>query len=212
MAEKAAGTPAKKAGSTTPAAATPRTPASAGESPHFGSGRSSKGSKSEYDLHSKLFLEQMLGIVVTQFLALASIHTAAQLFDVESKSDETILQAMIDSEEAKDQESASRILSAWANKLKAKLAESSAKKKGRPQGKAINPEVLKDASDPYDLMSDVTKKFLATMEIYTAEEQWNVRTQRPRVDRVRERLESELSPVCSCHGLGRHGCSRATRK
>ena len=142
--------------------------------------RTSKGgssSKAEYDLHSKLFLEQVLGIDVTKFLALASIHTAAQLFESQSRNDETLLKAMVDAEEAKDLESASLILKAWVQKLKVSLETANTpKKKGRPQGKAIKPETLKDANDPYDLMSDVTKKFLATMDIHDAEKFLSTRT------------------------------------
>ena len=157
---------------------TPRTPAAAAPAPATStSRRASRGNKSEYDLHSKLFLEQILGIDVTQFLALASIHTAAQLFECETSNDETILQAMVDAEEAKDVKSATVILKVWTQKLRDNLAANpTPKKKGRPQGKAIKPETLRDASDPYDLMSDVTRKFLATMDIHDAEKFLSTRT------------------------------------
>lgn len=170
-----------KGGASTPPTRTQpsRTPSTAPK-PSSGSGRrTSRGSssKSDYDMHSKLFLEQVLGIEVTEFLALASIHTAAQLFESDETSDESILQAMVDAEEAKDIQSASVILKAWVQKLKDNLTTPvPSKRKGRPQGKAIRPETLKDATDPYDLMSDVTKKFLATMDIHTAEKFLSTRT------------------------------------
>ena len=174
--------PSKGSTPTAPTRSQPtRTPATAPKpsSPSDSGRRSSRGSssKTDYDMHSKLFLEQVLGIEVTEFLALASIHTAAQLFESDETSDESILKAMVDAEEAKDIESASIILKAWVQKLKDNLSASvSPKKKGRPQGKAIRPETLKDASDPYDLMSDVTRKFLATMDIHTAEKFLSTRT------------------------------------
>lgn len=186
----------------TPKAPPKKTPASAPPASTSETGRrASRGSnKAEYDMHSKLFLEQVLGIEVTQFLALASIHTAAQLFDSESKNDETLLKAMVDAEEAKDIKSALVILRAWTEKLRENLeASAPSKKKGRPQGKAIKPETLKDASDPYDLMSDVTRKFLATMGIHTAEKFLSTRTTEIAAEFVKFRKKEGMAEL---KGLG----------
>ena len=186
---------------TQPSQAQARDPAPALVEPTSESGRrASRGSKAEYDLHSKLFLEQVLGIEVTQFLALVSIHTAAQLFESETKKDETLFRAMVDAEEAKDMKSAPVILKAWAQKLRENLEISSPpKKKGRPQGKAIRAEILKDASDPYDLMSDVTRKFLATMGIHTAEKFLSTRTTEIAAEFVKFRKKEGMAEL---KGLG----------
>lgn len=184
-----------------PKAAPAKAPASAPPATSETGKRTSKGGgKAEYDLHSKLYLEQVLGIEVTEFLALASIHTAAQLFDSESMKDETLLKAMVDAEEAKDIKSAPVILKAWTDKLRDNLdASTPSKKKGRPQGKAIKPETLKDASDPYDLMSDVTRKFLATMGIHTAEKFLSTRTTEIAAEFVKFRKKEGMAEL---KGLG----------
>lgn len=191
--------PPKTPASRTPAARTPATPvvSSTAESAR----KPPKASKSEYDLHSKLFLEQILGVDVTEFLALASIHTAAQLFDTETNDDETLLNAMVEAEEAKDLETAANTLKAWTTKLRDNLSGPApkSKRKGRPQGKAIKPEILRGASDPYDLMSDVTKTFLATMDIHTAEQFLSTRTTEIAAEFVKFRKKNGMPEL---KGLG----------
>ena len=149
-----------------------RTPASKSTTPK---GASRKSPKWEDDLDPKAFLGDTLGPEVADFLAKHSIVSASELFESESSNVEHLLKAMVEADEAKDVESAALILKAWTDKLRDRLS-SSAKKKGRPQGKAIRPSTLRDASDPYDLLSEVTRRFLASMDIHNAETFLTTRT------------------------------------
>lgn len=159
--------------------------------------------QAQYALHTKLFLDDVLGSEVTQVLGAANIDTAARLFELNFDPGEELCKCMVDSKMAVDSKGCESLLRLWCERLRDELdkhkrardeTESMPSPK-RPRmrensmssvGSSISdrkPEVAPRASrfdrpprDPYEALSAVTKRFLGSMGITTAEKFLTTRT------------------------------------
>jgi len=167
---------------------------------------SSSRKQSEYDLHSKLFLDEVLGEEETDILGAVGLHTAGELFEADDEWRSHIVNEIREAQLATGADDAEKLIEQWTSQLKEELgitgeyqgqnpvkrkrkfdsAESASKKtrsaakpkksNSHPHHKIVNSATVANVSDPYELLSSVTKEFLATIGIETAEKFLATRT------------------------------------
>lgn len=153
-----------------------------------------------YASHSPLFLEHVLGNDVSSFLSTVNISTALDLENVDTSDDSIFCQRLIENKRANDHSSCLELVKKWQSQLHAQLKDmpkdEKPKKVSSPapvrtpkaapvrtpkaapvseRGKHRTPRYL-TFSDPFDVLSAVTKVFLATMDINTGKEFLSTRT------------------------------------
>ena len=82
---------------------------------------SSARRQSDYDLHSKLFLDEMLGEEETDVLASVHIHTTAQLLEADEEDRESLASEMVAAGLVDQEEESKALVEKWIKSLKEKL-------------------------------------------------------------------------------------------
>ena len=113
--------------------------------------------QSEYDLHSKLFLDEILGEEETDVLAASHIHTAAQLFEANEET-RTLLADKIAAAELVDEvEEAEALIEQWIISLKELLDLDLTDQYAPPKKKAKSSEKKKSISSEKNESSSSAK-------------------------------------------------------
>ena len=153
--------------------------------------------QTQYALHTKLFLEDVLGDDVTTFLTATGITTAAELFNARSERDSPLTERILDAGRAENTSECDSLIKSWCDKLESELdqlrpkrkAESApaavpqpAKKPKKPKasgatkGQNQKQSISRELVDPFGALSASSKQFLATLDIVTAEQFLTTRT------------------------------------
>lgn len=147
-----------------------------------------------YALHSQYLLQQVLGEEITELLKECDIISAASLFDLNFSSSQLLYKGLLRTRRATNHESCHRLVNLWCKKLKdeldsmvspkrpAETMQSAPAKKARvkaepkPMSTSSAGAGVRSLVDPYEALSLVTKKFLGSMGIDTAEKFLTTRT------------------------------------
>jgi hypothetical protein len=169
--------------------------------------------QADYDLHSKMFLDEVLGEKFTDTLSAANIHTAAQLFEANSKPGSVLSARLLEEEIVEDEDESEPLVAEWCKSLKEKLdvvrhsqPQTKSTDDGAPRAKRPKPEpktpgsaAVRNASDPFELLSAITKQFLVTIGITTAEQFLSTRTTEIAAEFVQFRIKEGMPEL---KGLG----------
>jgi hypothetical protein len=169
--------------------------------------------QADYDLHSKMFLDEGLGEKITDALSAANIHTAAQLFEANSKPGSVLSARLLEEEVVEDEDESEPLVAGWCKSLNEKLdivrrgqPQTKSTDDGAPPPKRPKPEpktpgsaAVRNASDPFELLSAVTKQFLVTIGITTAEQFLSTRTTEIAAEFVQFRIREGMPEL---KGLG----------
>ena len=105
--------------------------------------RKLKRKKTEYNLHSKFYLDETLGEEETDLLAGIDIHTAAQFLEIDEEIRGYLVEEIVDAKMAADAEAAGALIDQWKLTMEEDLGpyKNFAKKKRK-----LNPEAARAAS------------------------------------------------------------------
>jgi hypothetical protein len=139
----------------------------------------------EYALHSNLFLADALGNEIARLVSTAGIETAAELFDADTSTESPLYRTLLEAKWADCTTEFIYVVDEWRRKLRQDLDELGKKSsqdepaKPKPPPSSTSRRVRRAArgsEDPFDCLSALTKKFLGSMGISTAEQFLSTRT------------------------------------
>jgi len=177
--------------------------------------------QAQYALHTKLFLEDVLGGDATKILYSAGVTTAAELLEMEPEAAATLSKSIRDAELADDETGSEKFITTWRDKIWNELDMMSPKRKSvasarsdgpdsppskKPRTKSRNSDakpkrssVSRVVDDPFDILSSVTRRFLSTIGIDSAEKVLTTRTTDISNEFIKWRTDQGMSEL---KGLG----------